>query len=308
VAYTDAILKKLFALSGNQCAFPGCLVPVVDGDSGIVVAEICHIKGKSPNGPRYDDTQSNEERNGYDNLVVMCAPHNKIVDHPDTRDQYPVERLRQMKEDHEAKFRRKLLDPTGNYLNFSLVNEDHMMSFVNYFRNDGDAHIATFNQSGGQNAYQIINVHPEAPQPSLVLVVESPMNPPQHPSIDLYDFRVRFRNEGKKPVRSFLVEVDVPNAYASSNASSSVAYVPNSPKQGITMYRRSSELFRGFVVYPGETTDYILTLDYQLRHEQYSQVHENIVVSLYYEDELVTTTEYPIADFRNNDRMNQLGL
>jgi hypothetical protein len=133
-AYTEATLKKLFALSGNQCAFPSCLAPIVDDDSGIIVGEICHIAGKSPNGPRYDRSQSDAERNGYDNLLHMCNPHNKIVDHRDTRDQYPPERLRQFKRDHEVKFRRKLFDPTwADNLNLRRVDQRQMLAFVNHF-------------------------------------------------------------------------------------------------------------------------------------------------------------------------------
>ena len=52
MSYSVPTLKKLFALSGNECAFPGCKAPMVDAGSGIVVGEICHIKGKSPNGIR----------------------------------------------------------------------------------------------------------------------------------------------------------------------------------------------------------------------------------------------------------------
>lgn len=96
MSYSETTLKKLFALSGNRCAFPGCQAPIVDDDSGIVVGEICHIKGKSPKGPRYDSQQSEAERNKYENLLLMCDPHNKIVDHKDTRHKFPVEVLRTM--------------------------------------------------------------------------------------------------------------------------------------------------------------------------------------------------------------------
>jgi hypothetical protein len=53
MVYTEVTLKKLFALSGNVCAFPGCTAPIVDTEHGIVTGEICHIKARSPEGPRY---------------------------------------------------------------------------------------------------------------------------------------------------------------------------------------------------------------------------------------------------------------
>jgi len=90
MSYTDATLKKLFALCGNVCAYPGCNSPIVDAETGITVGEICHIKGKSLNGPRYDPNQTDAERNGYANLLVMCDAHNKIVDHKSTRESSPL--------------------------------------------------------------------------------------------------------------------------------------------------------------------------------------------------------------------------
>ena len=158
MSYSESTLKKLFALSGNQCAFPNCKIPIVDDDSGIVVGEICHIKGKSPKGPRYDPRQSEAERNGYENLLVMCDPHNKIVDHKDTRHKFPVEVLRDIKNQHEAKFRRKLIDPTDpGHFYFNLINETRMDRFVNHFRDVEGSVITSQKQSGGQTAHQITN-------------------------------------------------------------------------------------------------------------------------------------------------------
>ena len=65
-----------------------------------LVGEICHIKGKKPNAARYDPAQTRVERNDYDNLILLCALHHKVVD--DDEESYPVERLRKMKVDHEA--------------------------------------------------------------------------------------------------------------------------------------------------------------------------------------------------------------
>jgi hypothetical protein len=158
MSYSETTLKKLFALSGNQCAFPGCQAPIVDDDIGIVVGEICHIKGKSPKGPRYDPKQSEAERNKYDNLLLMCDPHNKVVDHKDTRHKFPLEVLRDIKNKHEAKFRRKLIDPTHpGHFYFNLIDETRMDRFVNHFRNVEGSVITSQNQSGGQTAHQITN-------------------------------------------------------------------------------------------------------------------------------------------------------
>jgi hypothetical protein len=101
MSVTTVTLKKLFALTGNECAFPGCALPVFDTDEKVIIGEICHIKAQSPEGPRYDKNQSDPERDAFENLVVMCSPHHKIIDDESTRDRFTVEALTKIKADHE---------------------------------------------------------------------------------------------------------------------------------------------------------------------------------------------------------------
>ncbi|MGE4280824.1 MAG: HNH endonuclease signature motif containing protein [Magnetospirillum sp.] len=102
---TEATVRKLFALSGNFCAFAGCNQHVVDPETGVILGEICHIHAKSAGGPRYAPQQSEKERNGYDNLILLCATHHKLVD---TRpDKFPAEDLKGMKQVREENFGRK---------------------------------------------------------------------------------------------------------------------------------------------------------------------------------------------------------
>lgn len=91
-------VKRLFALSGNRCAFPRCSLGLVQGTT--VIGEICHIKGASPNGPRHDPAQSPTDRHDFDNLLLLCATHHKVVD--DDEESYTVARLLAMKRSHEA--------------------------------------------------------------------------------------------------------------------------------------------------------------------------------------------------------------
>jgi hypothetical protein len=96
-------LKILFQRSGNRCAFPGCkkalVHPESDLDDPVVLSEIAHIVARSSDGPRGEYPLPLEERDKYDNLILLCEEHHHIVDsQPHT---YTVERLRQMKSDHE---------------------------------------------------------------------------------------------------------------------------------------------------------------------------------------------------------------
>src|SRR5947209_5850094 len=84
-------VKRLFAVSGNRCAFPKCSTPLVDAGSGSIIGEICHIKGEKPTAVRYDAAQSQEDRHGFDNLILFCGVHHKVVD--DNESAYTFERL-----------------------------------------------------------------------------------------------------------------------------------------------------------------------------------------------------------------------
>ena len=96
---TERTLRLLYAKSGNRCAFPFCPMPISDGQT--LFGEAAHIKAESPGGPRYDPSQTAEERRSFDNLILLCGVHHKCVDADPIS--YTVERLKQMKCDHEAK-------------------------------------------------------------------------------------------------------------------------------------------------------------------------------------------------------------
>lgn len=91
-----ATIKRLFAHSGNRCAFPRCTADIVQGTA--IVGEICHIKARAAGGPRYDAQQSPEDRHGYENIILLCANHHSVID--DDPEAYTVDRLVKMKTEH----------------------------------------------------------------------------------------------------------------------------------------------------------------------------------------------------------------
>lgn len=131
---TQQIVKRLFARSGNRCAFPKCISPIVQGNT--VIGEICHIKAANQKGPRYDAQQSAIERHGYDNLILLCANHHTVVDDDPTA--YTVERLVKMKSEHENRI--------------TPLDDGETIHAVQVFFKDS---IATSNQSGGIAAHTI---------------------------------------------------------------------------------------------------------------------------------------------------------
>jgi len=97
-------LRILYQRSGNRCAFPGCSKELVYSGNGkdnhVVLSEVAHIVGQSVDGPRGNYPLEIKKRDGYDNLILLCEEHHHIVD--SQVNTYTVERLRQMKAEHEA--------------------------------------------------------------------------------------------------------------------------------------------------------------------------------------------------------------
>ncbi len=116
---SNEVLRLLYVHSGNQCAYPGCSAPIFE-DDGLLTAECCHIKAFSARGPRYDASQTDEERNGVENLILLCCRHHKMVDSDE--ETYTAEELQKYKQEHEARFSAeslKLTDEQLRYLQFS---------------------------------------------------------------------------------------------------------------------------------------------------------------------------------------------
>lgn len=86
----------------NRCAFPGCDTEIVSKETGTIIGEVCHIRAKSPGGPRYVGTQDDNERNGFANLILLCGNHHKEIDDSSNLERFTTEWLVSLKADHEA--------------------------------------------------------------------------------------------------------------------------------------------------------------------------------------------------------------
>ena len=100
-------LKALLQKSGNRCAFPKCgeilLHEGEETDDRVVLSKIAHIVAESSDGPRGNYSLPLEERNKESNLLLLCGKHHDIIDN--IPQLYTVERLKQIKEDHETLIR-----------------------------------------------------------------------------------------------------------------------------------------------------------------------------------------------------------
>ena len=97
-------LWPLFVRSGGRCAL--CHEYVLRDSLTLAEANfsnVAHIVAASLDGPRGDDPLPLELRNEVENLILTCPTHHKLFDSPEHVADWPVERLRQLKRDHEAR-------------------------------------------------------------------------------------------------------------------------------------------------------------------------------------------------------------
>lgn len=99
---TDRTRKMLWTRAANRCAM--CRQVLVcartQTDEEAVVGEECHIVSPAPSGPRHDPAYPVDKLNAYENLIVLCAVHHKVVD--DQPNEYTPAELRRLKAEHEA--------------------------------------------------------------------------------------------------------------------------------------------------------------------------------------------------------------
>ena len=73
---TEKTIMRLYALSGNQCAFPNCNISLLSSGSEINFSNICHIAAAEPGGQRYNFTSNDNYRRSYENLMLFeLKPH-----------------------------------------------------------------------------------------------------------------------------------------------------------------------------------------------------------------------------------------
>ena len=107
-AYSLLTIKRLYALSGNRCAFPDCDVEFLNWEDDTNFSNICHIEDANPNthkADRYNPNMTDEKRADYENLLLLCANHH--IETNNTK-KYSVDVLREMKRCHEEDITQKL--------------------------------------------------------------------------------------------------------------------------------------------------------------------------------------------------------
>ena len=104
MAVTESTKIKLAFLSGGICAFPNCGTPLVkevrEGKHDTVY-HAAHICGQKRGSARYVTNMTDQERDHISNLLYLCQNHHAIIDGDE--EEWTIERLREMKHNHENK-------------------------------------------------------------------------------------------------------------------------------------------------------------------------------------------------------------
>lgn len=105
---TDKTRKLLWGRSGSRCSIckQELIVSATSEDREAIVGDECHIISGEINGPRYDPSYPTEKIDAYENLMLLCRTHHKMVD--DQSSTFTAEMLRQIKNNHEISVAEKL--------------------------------------------------------------------------------------------------------------------------------------------------------------------------------------------------------
>lgn len=108
MAITDKTRKLLWGRSGSRCAIckQELIISANSKDGEAVVGDECHIISGDINGPRHDSSYPANKIDSYENLMLLCRVHHKMVD--DQPSTFIAEILRQIKNNHEILIAEKL--------------------------------------------------------------------------------------------------------------------------------------------------------------------------------------------------------
>lgn len=102
--YRDQTLKLLWGRAAGRCSAPWCRVNLIaqetDYDPAVPIGEIAHVEAAADGGPRANSALSREQRDSYENLILLCAHCHARFDRQEKS--HSVEAIRQLKQDHEA--------------------------------------------------------------------------------------------------------------------------------------------------------------------------------------------------------------
>jgi hypothetical protein len=105
-AINPTITNFLWGRAAGRCEFAGCNRPLWKSPvthETVNIAQRAHIYSFSPDGPRGNQELSDEDLNGFENLLLVCYACHQKIDRDKDGARYSLELLQQMKAAHERR-------------------------------------------------------------------------------------------------------------------------------------------------------------------------------------------------------------
>jgi hypothetical protein len=122
--------KMLWGRAANRCSFPDCKIDLVmdetETDDESIIGDEAHIIAQEPDGPRGDPNFPKDQIDKYNNLILLCKIHHKLVD--DQFVNYSVDVLYDMKKNHITWVKDKL-----DYDDSKQVEDEIYASYLEIF-------------------------------------------------------------------------------------------------------------------------------------------------------------------------------
>lgn len=121
----------IWGAAGSVCAKPGCgkiLITESEAGNRSLVGEVAHIISPKPDGPRHDLQFPKENFDSYENLLLLCQEHHKLVDDHPT--EYVATELRRWKEEHERSAARQQTESQKRELEAKLRYGQYLDSWI----------------------------------------------------------------------------------------------------------------------------------------------------------------------------------
>ncbi|MBR4793345.1 MAG: HNH endonuclease [Bacteroidaceae bacterium] len=112
MSLSEKVKKKLLAASGGYCGNPSCHRNLFDFfETGEItnIEEFAHIIGQKEEGPRGKDELPLNQRDEFDNIILLCPTCHTIVDkNPEL---YPKDTILRWKYEHEESIKNLFIAP-----------------------------------------------------------------------------------------------------------------------------------------------------------------------------------------------------
>lgn len=208
---TITTVKRLFALSKNNCANPECKNKIIKDN--VVLGEICHIESAEKYGPRFNARSNDNLRRSFSNLILLCEGCHKLVDADESK--YSSIVLKKWKSSHELSSKSKGQDVDENSIE-SLIEKFMKQENKNFGKGVQLNNMAGNQTIGTQIGSQTINFNGGTGKQRINIdgarkvddnykaIIDSHKIQANPPAVDVIDYQNELRDRIPRPV--YLIE------------------------------------------------------------------------------------------------------